>query len=174
MEYCVSRLSMIRIIGKFYLLMSIATIFSYSCTSCIHDNSWQFRVKNQTEDTLLITTESIIPYFGVQVNNYDYLDSEPRPEVYNIRYVNVSDTIFLLPPFTDFEAWKAWPSRDVISDNPEADGITPGWKFIKRMELGGRFISPKIWNSEQKWRITWEYEDVERAYSLTIDDAHLE
>ena len=69
MEYCVSRLSMIRIIGKFYLMMSIATIFSYSCTSCIHDNSWQFRVKNQTEDTLLITTESIIPDFGVQVNN---------------------------------------------------------------------------------------------------------
>ena len=169
-EYCVSRLSMIRIIGKFYLLMFIVTIVSISCTSCIHENSWQFRVKNQTEDTLLIVTESIIPDFGVQVNNFDYLDSEPRPEVYNIRYINVSDTIFVLPPFTDFGAWKAWSSHDVLSDNPEADGVTPSWKFIKRMELGGQLLSPEIWSSEQKWRITWEYEEVEREYALTLSN----
>ena len=168
-EYCVSRLSMIRIIGKFYILMFIVTIVLNSFTSCIHENSWDFRVKNQTEDTLLITTESIIPDFGVQVINLDFLDSEPRPEVYNIHYVNVSDTTFVVPPFTYFVAWKAWDTRDVLSDNPEADGVTPGWKFIKRMELGGHSLSPEVWNSEQKWKITWEYEDVHRAYSLVIN-----
>jgi hypothetical protein len=127
-------------------------------------------VKNQTEDTLVLTTEAIIPDFRVQVHNYDYLESEPRPEVYNIRYINVSDTIFVLPPSTEFDAWKAWSSHDVLSDNPESDGVTPSWKFIKRMELGGQLLSSEIWNSEQKWRITWEYEDVERAYSLTISN----
>ena len=168
-DYCVSRLSMIRIHGKFNLLMLIVTIVSNSCTSCIHDNSWQFKVKNQTEDTLIITTESIIPVFQVQVHNYDYLESEPIPDVYNIRYVNASDTAFILPPNTNFGAWKVWSSRDVLSDSPESDGVTPGWKFIKQMELGGRLLSPEIWNSEQRWRITWEYEDIDREYSLTIE-----
>jgi hypothetical protein len=36
------------------------------------------------------------------------------------------------------------------------------------MELGGRALSPEFWNTEQKWIITWTYEDVERKYSLAI------
>ena len=156
------------------LLILMTTLLLSQCTSCIHENSWHFNVKNLTEDTLVITTKSIIPDFNVQVNNYDNRsESEPKPEVYNNRFINVSDTIFVLPPNTIFEASIVWDTRDVLSDNPEADGVTPGWKFIKRMELGGQLLSPEIWNSEQKWRITWEYEDVDKAYSLIICDAHL-
>ena len=125
---------------KSIILVFMTILLLSLCTSCIHDNSWNFRVKNQTEDTLVLTTEAIIPDFRVQVHNYDYLESEPRPEVYNIRYINVSDTIFVLPPSTEFDAWKAWSSHDVLSDNPESDGVTPSWKFIKRMELGGAII----------------------------------
>ena len=40
--------------------------------------------------------------------------------------------------------------------------------LFKRMELGGRALSPEFWNTEQKWIITWTYEDVERKYSLAI------
>ena len=151
---------------KNILLILMTTLLLSLCTSCIHENSWHFRVTNQTEDTLVITTESIIPDFNVQVNNYEF---EPKPEVYNNRFINVSDTIFVLPPNTVFEVSKIWDTRDVLSDNPEADGVTPGWKFIKRMELGGHSLSPEVWNSEQKWKITWEYEDVHRAYSLVIN-----
>lgn len=145
----------------------ITTLSLSQCTSCIHENSLHFNVKNLTKDTLVITTETIIPNYNVQVNR---LEPAPKPEVFNNYYVNISDTIFVLPPNTVFEASKVWDSRDDLSDNPEADGATPGWKFIKRMELGGQLLSPEIWNSEQKWRITWEYEDVDRAYSLTISN----
>ena len=154
---------------KSFFLILVAILLLSQCTSCIHENSLHFNVKNQTEDTLVITTDTIIPNFYVFVNNYDYrLKSDTKTEVYNIRYVNVSDTIFVLPPNTIFEASKIWDTRNVLSDEPEADGVTPGWKFIMRMELGGHSLSPEVWNSEQKWRITWEYEDVDRTYSLII------
>ncbi len=154
---------------KTLILLLVAFIVSSLCTSCIHDNGWHFSVDNQTEDTLVITTTTIIPDFSVEVNNYDYrIELDPRPEVYMMRYGNMSDTVFALPPHTKFSAMKYWSSRDVLSDSPESDGVTPAWKFIKRMELGGRALSPEFWNTEQKWRITWTYEDVEREYSLVV------
>ena len=155
---------------KSTFLVFITTLSLSQCTSCIHENSLHFNVKNLTADTLVITTETIIPDFNIQVNR---LEPNPKPEAYNNCYVNISDTLFILPPNTVFEASRVWDTREDLSDNPEADGVTPGWKFIKRMELGGQLLSPEIWSSEQKWRITWEYGDVDRTYSLTIDDAHL-
>ena len=151
------------------ILLFIVFIVSSLCTSCIHDNGWHFSVDNQTDDTLVIITATIIPDFSVEVDNYEYrLEQDSIPESYIMRYGNISDTVFVLPPHTQFSAGRYWSSRDVLADSPESDGVTPAWKFIKRMELGGRALSPEFWNTEQKWRITWTYEDVERKYSLAV------
>lgn len=152
---------------KKILWVFIITLSLSQCSSCIHENSLHFSVTNLTEDTLIITTKKIIPYFYVRVNRSENV---PRQEAHNNSYVNISDTIFVLPPNAVFEASKLWTTREILSDHPEADGVTPAWKFIKRMELGGKLLSPEIWNSEQKWRISLEYEDVNREYSLTISN----
>ena len=150
--------------SKRIVLMSLSALLLSICTSCVHNNSWIFKVENQTEDTLIITTETIMPDFNVQVENFNYSDSDP----YCRYYVNVSDTIFMLPPYTNFNAFNSWSTRDVLSDTPEADGVTPGWKFIKQLILGGQPLAPDTWNSKQKWRIAWEYDEIEREYTLTI------
>ena len=149
---------------KRIILMSLYILLLSICTSCIHDNTWFFIVENQTKDTLIITTETIMPVFKVQVENFNYSDSDP----YSRYYENVSDTIFMLPPYTDFYAWNSWSTRDELSDTPEADGVTPGWIFIKQLILGGKPLAPDTWNSRQKWRTSWEFEENERGYTLTI------
>lgn len=149
--------------SKRIILMSLSILLSI-CTSCVHDNSWIFSVENQTKDTLIIITETIMPAFKVQVENFKYSDSDP----YCRYYENVSDTIFMLPPYTDFHALNHWSTRDELSDTPEADGVTPGWIFIKQLTLGGQPLAPNTWNSKQKWRTSWEYEEIEREYTLTI------
>ena len=155
--------------SKTIVLLFLTTLLLSQCTSCIHDNSYTFSVKNLTKDTLIITTEAIIPVFKVEVCSDPY-NRNPDSLFYRMDYVNASDTIFMIPPYTEFNAWKYWETRDVLSDTPEADGVTPGWKFIKSMKLGGQLLPPEIWNSEQKWRIMVDYEDVERVYSLTISN----
>ena len=149
--------------SKRIILMSLS-ILLFICTSCVQDNTWIFCVENQTKDTLIITTETIIPDFKVQVENFNYSDSDP----YCRYYENVSDTIFMLPPYTDFYASKNWGSHDIISDTPEADGVTPGWIFIKQLTLGGQPLAPDTWNSKQKWRTMSEFEEITNINGLSL------
>lgn len=136
-------------------------------SSCVYRNGLLFSVRNLTEDTLIIVTKKIIPEFNVSVNNYE-IKSDSESENNIVRYINSSDTSFFVPPFFYFVARRYWDSHDVLSDNPEADGVIPGWKFIKRMKKGTQTLPSEIWNSERRWIISWEYEEIEREYSLKI------
>lgn len=127
-------------------------------SSCVYKDGLQFSVRNLTEDTLVIVTEKIIPEFSVYVSSY-VMESDSDTCNYMIYYVNSLDTSFIVPPYTTFCAHKYWDSHDVLSDSPETDGVTPGWKFIRSMKKGTQAISPETWNSERKWIITWEYEE---------------
>jgi len=139
--------------------------------SCVWDpepNGYAFTVENMTEDSLIIVSDEIIPNYTVQVSNYNYIKSFPNKEVYNVYYQKASDTVFTIPPHAMFFSSISWESRDRLSDTPEGDGITPAWKFIKRIEIAGNPVSPEIWNSAQKWSISSEYENIERVYTLTF------
>ena len=145
----------------------ISFFFMLILSSCVYSNGLLFSVRNLTEDTLIIVTKKIIPEFNVSVNNYE-IKSDSESENNIVRYINSSDTSFVVPPFFYFVARRHWDSHDVLSDNPEADGVIPGWKFIKRMKKGTQTLPSEIWNSERRWIISWEYEEIEREYSLTI------
>ena len=145
--------------------MVIVTLLS----SCIHRNFLGFYVDNKTEDTIKITTASIIPIYTVGVCNIKQSQPGTMSNSYNVIYSYDKDTLFLLPPNTRFRAERYWSTRDVLSDyNTNLDGETPGWMFIKKIKVGNQYLSPERWNSEKMWHVTYEYEDIEREYTLTV------
>lgn len=93
--------------------------------------------------------------------------------VYNQYYRNMSDTVFRLPPHTEFSAITGWTSHsdNELADTPEGNNVIPAWKFVKSIKRADRIISPSIWNSASNWSIQKSEEYIYmRKYVLTLQD----
>jgi len=147
-------------------IMLFPILFCTFLTSCVpdHDNILCFSVTNTTKDTLEITTKKIIPLYEVLMR--DTIDYDPVFLVFNSEE---NDTVFTLPPNLFFSALTGWRTRDHLPDPLGDFGPIPGWKFIKQMKLAGKPLSPDIWNSEGKWKMS-DYLNISREYKLEITE----
>ena len=151
------------------LFMGIIIVVGFS--SCEYSYSYIFNVKNLTNEDVVITTKMIIPVYTVQIENFD--TKRTMDSVYNQYYKNVSDTVFRLPPHTEFSAITGWTSRsdNELADTPEGNNVIPAWKFVKSIKWADHIISPSIWNSASKWSIQKSERSIYmRKYVLTLQD----
>ena len=135
--------------------------------SCESWCSYSFNINNRTNDSIIIKTTTLISNYNIQITNY--IIRNPNEEAYNVYIDKPKDTIFTIPPQTTFSASIWWYSRQTMKSIPEKDGVVPLWTIIKAMIINGNYITPNIWNNEQKWEKTVLDDAVSVIYELNLE-----
>ena len=130
------------------MLLIVASVICV-IMSCESWCSYCFNINNRTNDSIIIKTSSLISSYNIQITNY--IIRKPHEQGYNVYIDNPTDTVFTIPPQTTFSASIGWYSRHTMKSVPEKDGLVPLWTIIKTMIVNGNYITPNIWNNEQKW-----------------------
>ena len=107
-----------------------------------------------------------MPDYHVQIENYQI--KEDADSVYNRYYMDVADTLFIVPPQTDFTAFKSINEYEEFN-TPEGNNVMPAWRFIKSIQIGNHIISSSMWNDYSKWKVL-DIDDNTRQYILAFEE----
>lgn len=159
------------IVRKQFLIQLLAAILVVYClSSCVHYCCYVFAIRNNTDQTISITTSaSIQNYAMIEIDNYKTYSKTgeaPKSIIYD---KNKNITFFTIPSYYEFSCkTPEWESRHSLS-SPKEDGKIPLWEIIKKIEVGGKEVSPSYWKDESNWKMKSYEDDVYRDYTLVIN-----
>ena len=112
--------------------------------SCDFVSSYDFRIHNQTEDSISIEMTIKCPpysYFEKNGQRFNCYENYYRPEI---------DTLVILLSGDVFIAKSKLINQSLSGF--EKDGVTPFWYYIKSITIGEKSLDPKVWNHESAWQ----------------------